>query len=325
MNSLICFFLVVLILVNGIDYGFYKSEKFLNYSANVDKLYDELINRRKYNKELAPIYEETDENLSFVSSIDNSSTALEVYFVVEYIQIFDLNAQSQLISACMQLRATWFDYRKTLDDIMPSAAKTLKITSDGTVLMATPYYFEVSCEIDITTFPFDNQTCLLPILSYAYDSTVIKSNGTINQETVGEALSGIGNGEWECTGISESSYQFADQQIFQLSLQLKRIPNYYVYVIAFPCFIITLLSVFGMFWTQSLQEEQLAKLGIGLTSLVSMTVLLDLLSTSIPKTAVFPLLGIYVVCCVGIIAGACILIMVLSAETPQKQFKKFGE
>ncbi|CAJ0949842.1 unnamed protein product, partial [Mesorhabditis belari] len=51
-----------------------------------------------------------------------------------------------------------------------------------------------------------------------------------------------------------------------------------------------------MFWTPNIKKEQLVKLTIGLTSLVSMTVLLQMLSDAIPKTSVFPLLGIYVHC-----------------------------
>ncbi|CAJ0933858.1 unnamed protein product, partial [Mesorhabditis belari] len=75
----------------------------------------------------------------------------------------------------------------------------------------------------------------------------------------------------------------------------------------------------GMFWSPNIRKEQLTKLSIGLTSLVSMTVLLDLLSTAIPKTRVFPLLGIYVVVCVGIISAACVVIVMFALQNPRKK------
>ncbi|CAJ0566930.1 unnamed protein product, partial [Mesorhabditis spiculigera] len=56
------------------------------------------------------------------------------------------------------------------------------------------------------------------------------------------------------------------------------------------------------------------QLGIGLTSLVSMTVLLDMLSDAIPKTVDFPILGIYVVLCVGVTSFACVIVVVFPLD-----------
>ncbi|CAJ0933613.1 unnamed protein product, partial [Mesorhabditis belari] len=113
-------------------------------------------------------------------------------------------------------------------------------------------------------------------------------------------------------------------------LSIRRVPNFYVYVIATPCFILTTLSIVGMFWTPNIKKEQLVKLTIGLTSLVSMTVLLDMLSSAIPKTSVFPLLGIYVVFCVAITSFASVVITLHCLPNPkkhhdQKQDEKLSE
>lgn len=46
---------------------------------------------------------------------------------------------------------------------------------------------------------------------------------------------------------------------FGFNIHIKRVPNYYVYVIALPCFILTTLSIIGMFWTPNIKKEQLVK------------------------------------------------------------------
>ncbi|CAJ0924563.1 unnamed protein product, partial [Mesorhabditis belari] len=110
----------------------------------------------------------------------------------------------------------------------------------------------------------------------------------------------------------------AGVQMVAYLLNIRRVPNFYVYVIALPFFILTGLSIVGMFWTPNIKKEQLVKLTIGLTSLVSMTVLLEMLSDAIPKTSVFPLLGIYVVCCVGVTSLASVVITLLCYQIREK-------
>ncbi|CAJ0944982.1 unnamed protein product, partial [Mesorhabditis belari] len=131
-----------------------------------------------------------------------------------------------------------------------------------------------------------------------------------------------GNGEWDVTNITTINVNQGGSEYIGYVLSIRRVPNFYVYVIALPCFILTALSVVGMFWTPNIKKEQLVKLTIGLTSLVSMTVLLDMLSDAIPKTSVFPLLGIYVVVCVGITSISSVIITLHCLPNPKMKEEK---
>ncbi|CAJ0956012.1 unnamed protein product, partial [Mesorhabditis belari] len=136
----------------------------------------------------------------------------------------------------------------------------------------------------------------------AYVDAMVKQMGNqVGSATITKAFIQWGNGEWDVTNVSTLNIVEAGMEVTFYLLNIRRVPNFYVYVIALPCFILTALSVVGMFWTRNIKKEQLVKLSIGLTSLVSMTVLLEMLSDSIPKTSVFPLLGIYVVCSISTI------------------------
>ncbi|CAJ0587585.1 unnamed protein product, partial [Mesorhabditis spiculigera] len=62
-------------------------------------------------------------------------------------------------------------------------------------------------------------------------------------------------------------------------------------------------------------------LSIGLTSMMSMTLLLDMMSKEIPKTAAFPLLGFYVIISIAIIALGCAVVVIVSSPA-DKDTKK---
>ncbi|CAJ0949148.1 unnamed protein product, partial [Mesorhabditis belari] len=210
-----------------------------------------------------------------------------------------------------------FDFMQKNGD--SDTPRTIRILSNGTVIVPIVVYIEAACSLKVGTFPFDKQSCPIPVGSLAYDFKHSYSTGSV--ESV--SLENPGNGEWIMTNVSILSYmQSPEIQVMAPVFDLKRVPNYYVYVIALPCFVMTMLAIVGMYWTPNVKSEQLVKLSIGLTSLVSMTVLLDMLSSSIPKTSVFPLLGIYVVICVGMTSFACVIVVVY--PHPNLKEMKFG-
>ncbi|CAJ0582711.1 unnamed protein product, partial [Mesorhabditis spiculigera] len=76
-----------------------------------------------------------------------------------------------------------------------------------------------------------------------------------------------------------------------------------------------------MFWTPNTKDEQLTKLSIGLTSMMSMTIFVQMVSEQIPRTSTFPLLGIFVIVCVAIISFACVVLIMFSARPREKERK----
>ncbi|CAJ0945066.1 unnamed protein product, partial [Mesorhabditis belari] len=264
---------------------------------------------------------------------DSNVARLNVEMALRYLKVFGLDAESQILSFFCEFEMSWTDPRlswnpehfndtkfifvtadliwtpdnqigntKSLDTLHPDSMKTITLSSNGTVHLPMVYFIEVACVVEISRFPFDNQTCPIPVATMALDLNGQYSSMTGRIQNV-NVFNSLGNGEWDVIGVAMVPYQFLTETVHTLLLPtifLKRVPNYYVYVIALPGFILTMLGIFGMFWTPHIRKEQLTKLSIGLTTLVSMTVLLDMLSTAIPKTSVFPLLGIYVVLCLAI-------------------------
>jgi len=69
------------------------------------------------------------------------------------------------------------------------------VSSDGQCRWFPPGRFSLPCRIDISWFPFDEQTCSLTFQSWLYDG--LKLNLTLD---VYKVESSIVNGEWDLLG-----------------------------------------------------------------------------------------------------------------------------
>ncbi|KAH7673010.1 CRE-LGC-9 protein, partial [Aphelenchoides avenae] len=88
-------------------------------------------------------------------------------------------------------------------------------------------------------------------------------------------------------------------------LHLHRRPIYYITVIVAPTFLISALSILGIFSPGANDGPRGEKVSLGLGSLLAMTVLLDIVAAAMPKSNSIPLLGYYIIsviilCAVGV-------------------------
>ncbi|CAJ0950046.1 unnamed protein product, partial [Mesorhabditis belari] len=136
---------------------------------------------------------------------------------------------------------------------------------NGTVYFPVFYYAEVACPIIVTTFPFDKQICPIMVMSLAFDAKHISMSAQVDpfmrayaseegsaamQKLLPEEFSRLtkemttwGNGEWDVTNITTINVNQGGSEYIGYVLSIRRVPNFYVYVIALPCFILTALSV----------------------------------------------------------------------------------
>ncbi|CAJ0571573.1 unnamed protein product, partial [Mesorhabditis spiculigera] len=307
------------------DYTKYgDSQSYSNYMNDYARLYQEIFTNRSYNKLMSPVYGLMPDNIS-----ESDTPPLNIQIKLFYIQIVGLEAQTQVLSTIYQIKMKWRDPRLAwnpedyggikqiylsesllwLPDTnvgtatgasitRPDEIRALQVLNTGRVKWPTQYFTENICRMQVSKFPFDTQICTIPFLTWAYEAKFLNLTGSMSDIQIQNQ----GNGEWHLIDLTTiyTSYGQGEDGIAKMNyqLRLRRVPNFYVYVIAIPCFILTMLSA----------------LGIGLTSLVSMTVLLQMLAEAIPKTVAFPLLGIYVVLCVGITSLSCVLVVVFPLD-----------
>ncbi|CAJ0916898.1 unnamed protein product, partial [Mesorhabditis belari] len=208
----------------------------------------------------------------------------------------------------------------TMNDIIPYYKKTVKIYANGTLQMMEKTYVETVCPLNLQKFPFDEQLCAMKFMVWSYDFYEVSMTYGINYFDY-SLYSGSGN--WKVTNVTGDLQHFTspeysfDEVFFYMCL--KREPQFYVFVIIFPTFILSTLTVFGIFWTPSNKKNYVDKIILGQTSLISITLLLDIVAADLPQTKQFPLLGFYVLISTLILCLACFFVTLAPLKVEKKE------
>ncbi|XGW01258.1 hypothetical protein V3C99_013874, partial [Haemonchus contortus] len=189
---------------------------------------------------------------------------------------------------------------------MPDDRSYVMVDHTGFIRHSVSHVVKAFCGYMITMFPFDRQNCTLhyePWVS-TYVEVVIEVHPepdvnhykTSNEWDLISYTARTGLGSYPPMLSKATSRAFYD-------IVIKRRPHYYVACFMLPCFIIMELSLLGLFSPSSDTGEHNEKVTMGLTSLLSMTILLLMISENLPKTNEgLPILGFFVL--VEILIGA---------------------
>ena len=157
-----------------------------------------------------------------------------------------------------------------------------RVKNTGEVRWDPPGLYDVHCEMDVTYFPFDYQTCSLQVTSWVYDTDKVnftKTTDYVNTEDYNE------NGEWQLisTSVSESTRTEEGETFSTLNFvfTLKRRSGYYLSQIIFPVLVVSFLTNI----TFLLPTDSGEKISFILTVLLSLAVLLTLVGDSMPTTS----------------------------------------
>ncbi|VDO95889.1 unnamed protein product [Heligmosomoides polygyrus] len=161
----------------------------------------------------------------------------------------------------------------------------------------------------VNEFPYDSQVCTINIGPWSYTDQELHS-------TAGESIEApkvdFGNSEWDFTRIIASERYSADNdtgfQFTEASFQLyvKRRPQFYVWVLLIPTFVITTICICGLFIPTNSLGDREEKVNLGLTTLLSSAVILQIVADSMPKASALPLLGNFILAEIFVVAVAVI-------------------
>lgn len=166
----------------------------------------------------------------------------------------------------------------------------------GNVKWLIQTIYRSSCSIDITYFPFDDQTCELVVGSRTYNKKQLRikpknAHADVNVYTV--------HGEWTLLGTSalEESvkYSYSDEEYSTVHyhFDLRRQTLYYMMNFIVPCVLIAVLTVPVLLLPPESQERQ----SYGVTVLLSFTILIMMLQEKVPATSkVYPMIAVYYAC-----------------------------
>ncbi|CAH8656231.1 unnamed protein product [Schistosoma rodhaini] len=255
--------------------------------------------------------------------IFNASKSVQVGFQFTLIQISQLDEVNQVLTLNVWIEQEWIDERLTWnpqdynnlsriripcqklwlpDIVLYNSADDYKtdymqskamVQYNGNVFWPPPAKLRSTCKIDITYFPFDDQSCTMKFGSWTYDGwqvNVIKRHDEVDTSNYVE------NGEWDLLKVvverHEIFYPCCNEPYpdLRFTIYMRRRTLYYLFNIIFPCLWLTVLSLVS-FW---LPPDSGEKITLGITVLLAFSVFMLLIAENMPATSEFvPLIGVY--------------------------------
>ncbi|KAK6730948.1 hypothetical protein RB195_007425 [Necator americanus] len=266
-----------------------------------------------------------------VRPVRNPNRVLTVSMKIFLQQILNVDEQDQVIEVNAWLKYIWHDYRlrwrpiayenitsvrfpgdeqqiwqpdillyNSANERFDSTYKSnLVVYSNGQVNWIPPGIFRITCKMDITMFPFDEQICFLKFGSWTYHGFALDLSleDQENSEPSMDISTYISNGEWQLVNAPARKevtyYQCCPEPYptIKFYMHLKRRSLYHMFNIITPSLLISGMTVLGFCLPAHDMSE---KIGFQTTILLSVCFFLTILSEMTPITSEsIPLLGIF--------------------------------
>ncbi|KAK2570291.1 Gamma-aminobutyric acid receptor subunit beta-3 [Acropora cervicornis] len=165
--------------------------------------------------------------------------------------------------------------------------KLLSISPDGGVHYNARVTVRANCPMDLRLFPFDKQQCDLNIESYGYNAENMQyqwENRTDKGVAVNEKLDDMP--QYNLTGATTrryfTVYYSGNWSRLSTSFSFTRRAGYFLIHIYAPCTLIVILS-----WISFCipHDSTAARIALGITSVLTITTILNMLNTTMPKVS----------------------------------------
>ncbi|KAI8486048.1 Neuronal acetylcholine receptor subunit beta-4 [Branchiostoma belcheri] len=257
--------------------------------------------------------------------VRHDSSTVSVEFDIALRQIIGLkcvNVRRKSVPSPVLMKIQRFGQTFCVDSRTRGGLQTvtdISVTSDGNVSWLQPDVFKSSCGVDVSDFPFDQQTCRLEFASWIYhgeelDVTIRSDNIDISayqksdQYTLTSVTAKRNVTKYDCCPERYPSVV--------LTLRLKRLRLFYIVNMVIPCVNMLILNIAAFF----IPPDSGERLGFTITILLALVVFLQLLTDQLPHTSrATPLLGKYfssTIIIVTISILATILVIRLSLSSP---------
>uniref|UniRef100_A0A914W5B5 Uncharacterized protein n=1 Tax=Plectus sambesii TaxID=2011161 RepID=A0A914W5B5_9BILA len=269
-----------------------------------------------------------------IRPIKNKASPIIVQVQPLIVRLIEVNPQQEYIKLSLSISQTWKDefltwnpaeYDGTTSVMVPKTAlwlpdttvvttsfeaeaitdldmETLMVEYDGTISRSYPYILSNYCPMITDEFPFDKQDCIIKITSWNYAANVVRYEPMYNETDEPQNK----NSAWDMLPIKVEAVDFNVENAGQYrqiwyTLTIKRKPAYYVWVLIMPTLIITALSIAGIFAPINNNGDRQEKLTLGLTTLLTLAVILSMVTGEMPRSSNLPVLGQFVLVEISII------------------------
>ncbi|XP_029110099.1 gamma-aminobutyric acid receptor subunit pi [Scleropages formosus] len=275
-----------------------------------------------YNKYLRPFFDNGPVTVGMsldIASIDTISEINMDYTATIFLRqrwtderlVFDGNKSLSLDGRLVEL--LWVpdtfivDSKKSFLHDITVENRLIRIFPNGTVLYALRITTTVACNMDLTKYPMDKQTCTLQLESWGYNVNDVMFYWTRGNESV-SGLDTLRLAQYTVedhyTSVSEAIYETGHYPKLIFHFELKRSILYFILETYVPSSLLVVLS-WVSFWIS--QSSVPARICIGVTTVLTMTTLMMGARTSLPNANCFiKAIDVYLGICFSFIFGALI-------------------
>ncbi|XP_047204507.1 neuronal acetylcholine receptor subunit alpha-4b isoform X2 [Girardinichthys multiradiatus] len=255
--------------------------------------------------------------------VQNTSDTVLVHFGLSIAQLIDVDEKNQMMTTNVWVKQEWNDYKLRWNPEEYENVTSIRIPSeiiwrpdivlynnadgdfavthltkahlfyDGHIKWTPPAIYKSSCSIDVTFFPFDQQSCKMKFGSWTYDRAKID---LISMASDVDQMDYWESGEWVIVNAvgkyNTKKYECCTEIYADITYYfiIRRLPLFYTINLIIPCLLISCLTVLVFYLPSQCGE----KITLCISVLLSLTVFLLLITEIIPSTSlVIPLIGEY--------------------------------
>ncbi|PIC39823.1 hypothetical protein B9Z55_011392 [Caenorhabditis nigoni] len=244
-----------------------------------------------------------DDYYKYARPVRNSSSILNVTALIQIYNLVEVNEKNEQIQLLLWFPQSWKDEYLTWDPEEWNGIEKI-IIPKAMIWVPDGYIFNTVAEAE----------------------TMENHNARVRYDGKVEVDFNKKNSEWDIIDFNATKLVrgYNDtlgganvyEEIFYY-LELKRKPHYYIVVIIIPTFAIVTVSNIGLFTPHGVHGDREEHVSLGLTTMLTMAVILDMVTGQMPKSSEgIPLLGKYVLIefAISIIAVLVSILIIFAHE-----------
>nr|ACT35385.1 nicotinic acetylcholine receptor beta 1 subunit [Pardosa pseudoannulata] len=261
-----------------------------------------------------------------IRPVQNMTEKVDVRFGLAFVQLINVNEKNQIMKSNVWLQLMWNDYQLVWDEADYGGISVLRLPPDkvwkpdivlfnnadgnyevryesnvliypgGGVMWVPPAIYQSSCRIDVTYFPFDQQTCIMKFGSWTFNGDQVslklyKDNYWVDLSDYWKS------GTWDIVEVpaflninNQSKTGQPTETDISFYITIRRKTLFYTVTLLLPTALISFLCLLEFY----LPAEAGEKVTLGISILLSLVVFLLLVSKILPPTSlVLPLIAKY--------------------------------
>jgi len=180
---------------------------------------------------------------------------------------------------------------------IPTENQFLRILASGDVLRSIRLTIKASCPLDLQYFPMDKQMCTLEIESFGFTMSDLRYKWEDVPRSV-QMSPDVSLPQFNVLGhrqrLVEVSVSSGNYSRLCVDVQFDRAIGYYVIQVYIPSSLIVVMSWIN-FWLD--RRDVGARVGLGVTTVLTMTAMMAGVNSSMPKISYMKSLDIYLTVC----------------------------